>query len=132
MTSQIVEEQTDLIEKRMEDFDRKFPDLGVIVGLDNDGNKVNYKTTDVVKSWIRSFASTLIERERGFTKEEQEIIKQDMEGLLRITQMTRTVKISGEPTPGMIAWMKEDQRQDKVREQIIKKIDSRTKLQEMR
>ncbi len=62
MTSQIVEEQTDLIEKRMEDFDRKFPDLGVIVGLDNDGNKVNYKTTDVVKSWIRSFASTLIER----------------------------------------------------------------------
>lgn len=66
MTSQIVEEQSmkDLIEKRMEDFDRKFPNLGVIVGLDNDGNKVNYEATDVVKSWIRSFASTLIERER--------------------------------------------------------------------
>lgn len=104
MTSQIVEEQTDFVEERMIDFDRKFTNLGVIVGLDNDGNKVNYQTTDVVKSWIRSFASTLIERVGS------ELIGEDEDVKILIAPMFKTM--------------------GKIRNQL--RAEQRTKLQEMK
>ena len=61
-----------------------------------------------------------------FTKEELEIIKYDMEGLLRVVRFQR--KIAGNINdPRAIALAKEDMRQNELRQKIVETIDSLTK-----
>jgi len=47
------------------DFDRKFPELGVIEGVTDSGSICGYDATDVVKSFIRSLLTSKLSEQRS-------------------------------------------------------------------
>lgn len=67
-------------------------------------------------------------REDRFTTEELELIKKDMNGLLDVDKMMRKVTVSQVPDERFVAMMAEDEREQKLREKIVKKIQALSDL----